>query len=157
MIFNFEWWFDASYRDRVDEAKRRCALLNNPTVDPEKAEENKTYRKFYEELEHRTIIYLRDGFSYELKDLIPSRSTAALTFECAPVDDLYRVGAFVVTIPFEEIVRVEVFACHPKEKPEDMPSIKGFGGAQSPHAPPGPPGPPKQRTEDRPPRREGLD
>jgi hypothetical protein len=153
MIFNFEWWFDASYRDRVDEAKRRCALLNNPTVDPEKADESKVYRKFYEELESRTIIYLRDGFSYELKDLIPSRSTAALTFECAPVDDLYRVGAFVVTIPFEEIVRVEVFACHPKEKPEDMPSIKGFGGAQ------GPPGTPIQpkRNEDRPPRREGLD
>lgn len=150
MIFNFEWWFDASYRDRVEEAKRRCALIRYPDLDPEKAPENKAYKKFYDELETRSIVYLRDGFSYELKDLIPSRSTTALTFECMPADDLYRVGAFVVTVPFDEIVRVEVFACHPREKPEDMPAIKGFGGAQAPPAPP-------KRADDRPPRRESQE
>lgn len=150
MIFNFEWWFDASYRDRIEEAKRRCALLHHPDLDPEKADENKAFTKFFGELETRSIVYLRDGFSYELKDIIPSRSTSTLTFECMPADDLYRVGAFVVTVPFDEIVRVEVFACHPKEKPEDMPSIKGFGGAQAPPAPP-------KRGDDRPPRREGQE
>ena len=32
---------------------------------------------------------------------------------------------------FEEIVRVEVFAVHPSEKPEDMPVITGFRSAPS--------------------------
>lgn len=150
MIFNFEWWFDNSYRERLDEAKRRCAFMHHPEADPEKALENKDYKKFYDELECRSIVYLRDGFSYEMKEIIPTRSTTSLTFECMPADDLYRVGAFVVTVPFDEIVRVEVFACHPKEKPEDMPSIKGFGGAQAPPIP-------GKRTEERPPRREGQE
>ena len=44
------------------------------------------------------------------------------------VDDHYKVGAFVVSLPFEEIVRVEVFAVHPDEKPEDVPQITGFRG-----------------------------
>ena len=49
-----------------------------------------------------------------------------LTFECEPVDEQYKVGAFVVSVLFEEIVRVEVFAVHPSEKPEDTPMITGF-------------------------------
>jgi hypothetical protein len=53
-------------------------------------------------------------------------SKSHLVFECAPVDEHYKVGAFVVTVPFEEIVRVEAFAVHPDEKPEDLPQITGF-------------------------------
>jgi hypothetical protein len=49
-----------------------------------------------------------------------------------PVDERYKVGAFVVTVPFEEIVRVEVFAVHPTEKPDDLPQITGFRGHPEP-------------------------
>lgn len=152
MIFNFEWWFDAAYRERLDEAKNRCAAIHFPELDVETAADDSEYKGFFEQLEARTIVYLRDGFSYEIKEIIPTRSTAALTFECAPADDSYKVGAFVVTVPFEDIIRVEVFACHPKEKPEDMPAIRGFGSAQVQ-----PPQAPSKRVEDRPVRREAQE
>jgi hypothetical protein len=42
------------------------------------------------------------------------------------VDEHYKVGAFVVTVPFDELVRVEVYAVHPSEKPENSPQITGF-------------------------------
>ncbi len=45
-----------------------------------------------------------------------------------PADEAYRVGCFIVSVPFEDIVRVEIFAVHAQEKPEDNVSIKGFGG-----------------------------
>ena len=62
------------------------------------------------------------------------------------MDDHYKVGAFVVSVPFEEIVRVEVYAVHPDEKPEDLPQITGFrahpeqGDFRYPEAKPPPPG-----------------
>jgi len=53
-----------------------------------------------------------------------------------------------VTVPFDDIVRVELFAVHPSEKPEDMPSIKGFSSAQ---------GPPHKRVDERANRPETVD
>ncbi|MCB9854993.1 MAG: hypothetical protein H6818_04840 [Phycisphaerales bacterium] len=138
MPFNFDWWFDAPYRERTDEARRRCAMNHFSALTPEKAEKDKKFKKFFEELEVRTIVYLRDGFSYEIKEIIEQPTTTTMTFECMPADEAYKVGCFVVTIPFEDIVRVEVFAVHPAEKPEDMPSIKGFGSAHLQAAPPQP-------------------
>jgi len=32
----------------------------------------------------------------------------------------------VVAVPFDDIVRVEIFAVHPSEKPENLPLITGF-------------------------------
>ena len=81
---------------------------------------------FVSELEDRTLIYLRDGFSYEVREFAEVSSKSHLAFECEPVDEHYKVGAFVVTVLFEEIVRVEVFAVHPDEKPNDSPQITGF-------------------------------
>lgn len=153
MIFNFEWWFDNSYRERLDEAKHRCASGHFPEVAATKALEDPAYKAFFDQLEARTILYLRDGFSYEVKEIIPSRSTVALTFECAPADEAYRVGAFVVTAPFDDIIRVEIFAYHPKEKPEDMPSIKGFSSGQAPPSVQ----PSTKRLDERPMRREAQE
>lgn len=135
MLFNYEWWFENGYSERVAEAKRRCANARYPATSG-KPDSARAQADFLAELEARTIIYLRDGFSYELKELVPLKSTSCLTFECAPTDDAYKVGCFIAAVPFEEISRVEVFAVHPKEKPEDMPSIKGFAGAQAPGVPP---------------------
>ena len=33
---------------------------------------------------------------------------------------------FVVSVPFEEICRVEIYAVHPEKKPENKPMITGF-------------------------------
>lgn len=148
MPFNFDWWFDAPYRERTDEARRRCSLSHFKDLKPEKAEKDKRFLKFFDELEVRTIVYLRDGFSYEIKEIIEQPTTTTMTFECMPADESYKVGCFVVTIPFEDIVRVEVFAVHPSEKPEDMPSIKGFGSAQVPPVQPTPAKDRKQRPSD---------
>ncbi|HVP11954.1 MAG TPA: hypothetical protein VMV94_12305 [Phycisphaerae bacterium] len=148
MLFNYDWWFSGAFQQRLDEAKQRCALNHFPNIDPAKAHEDAAHKRFLEQLEARTILYLRDGFSYELKEIIKHPCTSALTFECMPADEAYKVGCFVVTVPFDDIVRVEIFAVHPQEKPEDMPSIKGFGSAQ---------GPPGSRMDDRPYRREPPD
>lgn len=131
MVFNFDWWFDKIYDERVTEACTRCALSHFPELKPEKADSDPKYKKFLDELESRTIVYLRDGFSYEIKELIRNPNTTTLTFECMAADEAYKVGCFVVTVPFDDIVRVEVFAVHPQEKPEDMPAIKGFAHAQA--------------------------
>ena len=147
MLFSQEWWFDGGYQDRIDEAKRRCTRNRFPRVDPAGAPPDSPFSIFYNRLEARTIIYLRDGFSYEIKELIPHKSTSALTFECMAAEEAYKVGAFVVTLPFDDIVRVEVFAYPSDERPEDMPSIKGFSGVQ---------GSPQKRLEERPPRSEAL-
>ncbi len=148
MVFNYDWWFGPAFHERVFEAKSRCGHAHFPDVDAEHAEENADYKKFFDELEARTIVYLRDGFSYEIKDIIRNETTMTLTFECMAADEAYKVGCFVVTLPFDDIVRVEVFAVHPNEKPEDMPAIKGFASAQG--------APPPKRPDERP-RPEGSD
>jgi hypothetical protein len=135
MVFNFDWWFDKSYDERVTEARKRCAQSHFPQLKPNKVESDPEYKKFHDELETRTIVYLRDGFSYEIKEILRNPNTMTLTFECMAADEAYKVGCFVVTVPFEDIVRVEVFAVHPQEKPEDMPAIKGFAHPQA-SAPP---------------------
>ncbi len=149
MIFDHDWWFGTAYGERVAEARNRCAAGHFPKFKASEAAKDPEYVRFLEQLEARTIVYLRDGFSYELRQTISQNTTGSLTFECMPADEAYKVGAFVVTVPFDEIVRVEVFAFHPREKPEDMPSIKGFAGGQPPPQP--------AKRDDRPPRREAQE
>ena len=125
-MFNYDWFHGAAFEQQREEAKWRCAGSRFGDMDREKAAGNVEVSRFRSELDVRTLIYLRDGFSYEVKEIAEAASKSHLVFECMPVDEHYRVGAFVVTVPFEEIVRVEVFAVHPDEKPEDFPQITGF-------------------------------
>ncbi|HWL94109.1 MAG TPA: hypothetical protein VNT79_11300 [Phycisphaerae bacterium] len=134
-MFNYDWWFHGPYAERINEAKRRCCKVRFPELTADKIDKEARYKKFFGELEARTIIYLRDGFSYEIREIVGHPATTTLTFECMPADEAYKVGAFVVTLPFEDIVRVEIFAVHPTEKPEDTPSIKGFAGSAIPPMP----------------------
>ena len=131
-MFNHDWFHGQAYREQLDEAKRRClkAHFSEGGVGAE-SDEGKL-DSFRCELEVRTLIYLRDGFSYEVRVIAEVSSKSHLVFECEPVDEQYKVGAFVVTVPFDEIVRVEVFAVHPSEKPEDSPQITGFRGHPEP-------------------------
>ncbi len=125
-MFDYDWFHGTQFDEQRSEAQWRCAFRKFPDMDHEDAMENDEFRSFSEALRIRTLIYLRDGFSYELKGLAEVSSKSHLVFECEPVDDQYRVGSFVVSVPFDDISRVEVFAVHPEEMPEDMPSITGF-------------------------------
>jgi len=125
-MFNYDWFTGTAFERQKQQARLRCARKKFPEVAPEQEADDSDFQSFFSELEVRTLIYLRDGFSYELKELVDVGLTGWLTFECEPVDEHYKVGAFVVSLAYEEIVRVEVFAVHPKEKPEDVPLITGF-------------------------------
>lgn len=129
-MFDYDWFHGACFKQQSEEAKSRCAATHFAAgnVDPA-GDEAKTFNAA---LETRTLIYLRDGFSYEIREIAELDSKSHLVFECEPVDDQYKVGAFVVTVPFDEIVRVEVYAVHPSEKPADSPQITGFRGSPEP-------------------------
>jgi len=146
-MFNHDWFNGQAYQFQVEEAKWRCALGHFPDLDPEERETNEELQQFRAELDVRTLIYLRDGFSYEIREFADVPSKSHLCFECMPVDEQYKVGAFVVTVPYEEIVRVEVFAVHPSEKPDDLPQITGFRTFDGPQEHPftDSPPPPKGR------------
>jgi len=130
-MFDYDWFHGSACAQQNDEARRRCMVRNFPDVDPDE-DLNVEAEQFYTELEVRMLIYLRDGFSYEVKQVADVLTKSHLVFECEPVDEQYKVGAFVVSVPFEEIVRVEVFAVHPSEKPIDLPQITGFRGYAEP-------------------------
>ncbi|MCH7840460.1 MAG: hypothetical protein IID38_09550 [Planctomycetes bacterium] len=125
-MFNYDWFHGAPYQTHIEEAKLLCTRYKFPDLDPEQRTTSEEPVQYKTELEARTLIYLRDGFSYEVKGIADVASKSHLVFECVPVDERYKVGAFVVTVPFDEIVRVEVFAVHPSEKPDDLPQITGF-------------------------------
>ncbi len=131
-MFNYDWFHGAAFEQQKEEAKRRCALQHYPQTDPDDRFQNERRARFLGEVDCRTLIYLRDGFSYEIRGIASVNTKSHLVFECVPVDEQYKVGAFVVTVPFEEIVRVEVFAVHPSEKPDDLPQITGFRGYAEP-------------------------
>ncbi|MCK6457572.1 MAG: hypothetical protein L6Q92_13715 [Phycisphaerae bacterium] len=129
MLFDYDWWFGDGLARQVAEARRRCAAARLGKSGTKSNPAKDAVEKHAAELDMRIIVYLKDSAIYEVKELANLGRTDSLTFECQPADDAYRVGSFVVTVPFEEIARVEVFAVHPKEKPEDSPLIKGFGTA----------------------------
>jgi len=129
-IFNFDWFSGPAYAAQRLQARQRVIRKRFPDVPLEELDQHADAAGFYNELEARTLLYLRDGFSYEMKELVDiGQRNNVLTFECEPIDDQYKVGAFIVSVPNDEIVRVEVYAVHPKEKPEDVPLITGFRGA----------------------------
>jgi hypothetical protein len=125
-MFNYDWFTGHPFENQRHEARTRCARKRFTDVQPDQEADHPAFQKFVSELEVRVLVYLRDGFSYEMKELVDIGLRGSLTFECEPVDDQYKVGSFIVSLPFDEIVRVEVFAVHPTEKPEDTPLITGF-------------------------------
>ena len=128
MVFDYDWWHGDGLNRQLTEAKRRAALSRFPMTDTTDVAPTSEYARFHADLETRMIIYLKDNTVYEIKEIADIGRAGYLTFECQPADESYRVGAFVVSMPFEEIARVEVFAVHPSEKPEENTFIKGFSG-----------------------------
>lgn len=135
-IFTYDWFTGPAFERQRDQARHRCARKKFPNLTADELPQHHEYQTFLSALEVRTLIYLRDGFSYEMKELVDVGLRGLLTFECEPIEEQYKVGAFVVSVLFEEVVRVEVFAVHPSEKPEDIPLITGFRSSPSDVNPP---------------------
>jgi hypothetical protein len=126
-MFNYDWFHGSGLRRQIDEAKERCAGRKFPDARKSKAGNGNTeFQKYKEALETRIILYLKDGLSYEMREMADIGISSALAFECTPVDENYQVGAYVIVVPFEDIARVEVFAVHPSEKPQENIRIPGF-------------------------------
>lgn len=125
-MFDYDWFYGSPFKHQQDESRWRCALRRFTGLNRANALDDPDFHRFFEDIEIRRLVYLRDGFSYEIKQLADVESKSHLTFECEPVDEQYKVGSFVVSVPFDEIVRIEVYAVHPSEKPEDMLQITGF-------------------------------
>lgn len=123
-MFTYEWFHDGGLQRQTEEARVRCALKKFPDVSRDNG--SGEYRDYLDELETRTILYLKDGLSYEMREIVDIGIKSALSFECTPVDENYQVGAYVIIVPFEDIARVEVFAVHPDEKPQENIRIPGF-------------------------------
>lgn len=133
-MFNYDWFHGEGLRRQIDEAKLRAALRQFPDARERRHTNGGDELSGYMgELETRIILYLKDGLSYEMREIADIGISSALAFECTPVDENYQVGAYVIVVPFEDIARVEVFAVHPDEKPQENIRIPGFrAGASDP-------------------------
>ncbi len=124
-MFNFDWFHGGGLQRQIEEAKNRCAAKKFPHT-RKGGNGSPEYAAYRQQLETRTILYLKDGLSYEMREMADINMSSALAFECVPVDENYQVGAYVIVVPFEDIARVEVFAVHPDDKPQDNIRIPGF-------------------------------
>lgn len=130
-MFNYDWFHNGGLARQIAEAKRRCAakkLAGQSSSGGNGAAELEAYAA---KLDTRVILYMKDGLTYEMKELADIGTSSALAFECTPVDDNYRAGAIVLVAPFEDIARVEVFAVHPDDRPVENFRIPGFRPAAS--------------------------
>jgi hypothetical protein len=126
-MFNYDWFHGPGLKRQWDEARRRCAVRKFPRPSGADDDPGAADRAAYEQaLETHTVLYLKDGLSYEMKEMVDLGMASALAFECTPVDESYQVGAYVIVVPFDDIARVEVFAVHPAEKPQENIRIPGF-------------------------------
>jgi hypothetical protein len=128
-MFNYEWFHHGGLQRLVNEARNRCAAMKFPEYDGKNGDASPEYAAYRDALETRTILYMRDGLTYEMKDIAETGMSSALAFECVPVDENYKVGSIVIMAPYEDIARVEVFAVHADEKPQENLRIPGFRSA----------------------------
>ena len=128
-MFNFDWFHGPGLRRQIEEAKRRCALKKFPESLGSERPNEAELQQYMDALQTRIILYLKDGLSYEMREMVDIGMNSALAFECVPVDENYQVGAYVIVVPFEDIARVEVFAVHPDDKPQENIRIPGFRAA----------------------------
>ncbi len=128
-MFNYEWFHNGGLQRLIDEAMSRCAAKKFPEHEGENGDGSPEYLAFRDALETRTILYMRDGLTYEMEEIADAGMTSALAFECVPVDENYKVGSIVIVAPYDDIARVEVFAVSADEKPQENIRIPGFRAA----------------------------
>ena len=128
-MFNYEWFHHGGLHRLIDEARDRCAAKKFPEYAGDGEDGSPEYMAYRDSLETRVILYMRDGLTYEMKEMTETGMSSALAFECVPMDESYKVGAIVIVAPYDDIARVEVFAVHPDEKPQENLRIPGFRSA----------------------------
>ena len=69
-IFDYDWFRGPAFEQQKQQARKRCTQKRFPDLSPEQAATDPGYQEFFNELEVRILIYLRDGFSYEMKELV---------------------------------------------------------------------------------------
>jgi hypothetical protein len=127
-MFNYDWFHNGGLQRLIEEAKERCTAKE--FAGRKKSSNGSAERVAHRNsLEIRIILYMKDGLTYEMKEMADIGMSSALAFECVPVDDNYKVGSIVLVVPFEDIARVEVFAVHPDQKPQENIRIPGFRSA----------------------------
>ncbi len=126
-MFNYDWFRGGGLQRLIEHTKDRCTAKRFP--DYVAGNGNTGAAQYRSALDTRTILYMKDGLTYEMREIADVGMSSALAFECVPVDDNYRVGAIVIVVPFEDIARVEVFAVHPDERPPENIRIPGFRSA----------------------------
>lgn len=127
-MFNYDWFHHGGMQRLINDAKQRCTSKQFPE-DEKNGNGSPDATAYSDSLEARVILYMRDGLTYEMKEMADVGTNSALSFECVPVDENYKVGSIVIVVPFEDIARVEVFAVHPDEKPQENIRIPGFRSA----------------------------
>ncbi len=125
-MFNYDWWHGEMRSFQIEQARLHCVQRRHPETASLDLPADSDAGRFLAALEVHTVIYLRDGFSYEMARVLDSPTRSYMMCEVVPFEESWRVGAFIVAVPFEDIVRVEVFAIHPAEKPHETPHITGF-------------------------------
>ncbi|MEP0845832.1 MAG: hypothetical protein HRF50_03305 [Phycisphaerae bacterium] len=131
-MFNYDWFHNGGLARLVSESKRRCAQRKF-SDHPPAGNGTAAQEEYIKQLDTRVILYMKDGLTYEMKEMADIGMSSALAFECVPVDDNYKAGAIVLVAPFEDIARVEVFAVHPDDKPVENFKIPGFRPAAMEH------------------------
>lgn len=125
-MFDHDWFHNGGLEKLVADARHRCAARHFADARRPAGRDSAEYERYFELLDTRVILYLKDGLTYELKEISQAGLCGALAFECVPVDENYKTGAIVLIVPFEDIARVEVFAVHPDDKPTENLKIPGF-------------------------------
>lgn len=125
-MFNHDWFHRGGLERLINEAKDRCATRKFGVETTNGKRSSNKQADYRAALETRTILYMKDGLTYEMREMADVGTSSALSFECVPMDENYKVGAIVLIVPFEDIARVEVFAVHPDDKPTENLRIGGF-------------------------------
>ncbi|MFQ5806728.1 MAG: hypothetical protein ACE5I3_09785, partial [Phycisphaerae bacterium] len=104
-MFNYEWFHHGGLQGLIDEARDRCAAKKFPQHRAKDSDGSPEYMAYRAGLETRIILYMRDGLTYEMKEIAPTGMSSALAFECVPVDENYKVGSIVIVAPYDDIAR----------------------------------------------------
>jgi hypothetical protein len=128
-MFSHDWFHRGGLERLRDEALDRCARKKFPDETLDDGAPSNEFEEYRGALETRIILYMKDGLTYEMKAMVDVGSSGALAFECVPVDENYKVGSIVIMAPYDDIARVEVFAVHPDDKPDEILKIPGFRSA----------------------------
>ena len=83
-MFDYDWFCGGAYEQQRQDALLRLVLRKYPDLSRESVMGHDGGQAYMKELECRTLIYLRDGFSYEMKALAGEGPLHT--------DDLPRIG-----------------------------------------------------------------